>query len=75
MTRKMAYSCLFRYDDGTMPKPSKVGRGPKIKTSIYLNKERLAALKTISNSTLIPMSALIRKGVDMVITEYTKSKR
>jgi len=59
-----------------MPKHSqpKIGKGPKIKTSIYLNRERIKALKTISDRTLIPMSALIRKGIDLVIAEYAKSK-
>ncbi len=55
-----------------MSKRSKVGKGPKIKTSIYLNQERLTALKEISDRTLIPMSVLIRRGIDLVIAEYTK---
>jgi hypothetical protein len=55
-------------------KQPKVGKGPKIKTSVYLNRERLAALKTISDRTLIPMSVLIRKGIDLVISEYAKEK-
>lgn len=53
---------------------SKVGHGPKIKTSVYLNQERLTALKMISDRTLIPMSVLIRKGIDLVIAEYSKQK-
>ena len=68
MTRKLALPLLFRYDVAIMPK-QKVGRGPKIKTSIYLNQERLTALKKISDHTLIPMSVLIRKGIDLVIAE------
>jgi hypothetical protein len=59
-----------------MPKPSKpkVGKGPKVKTSIYIDRRRLAALKGISDRTLISMAVLIRKGIDLVIEEYSKSK-
>lgn len=70
--RKIALYPLFRYDAATMPKHKKpkVGKGPKVKTSIYLDKERLSSLRQISDRTLIPMSVLIRKGIDAVITEY-----
>jgi len=75
--RKIALQRLFQYDAATMPKHlnPKVGKGPKIKTSIYLNRERIKALKAISDRTLIPMSVLIRKGIDLVIAEYEKSKQ
>jgi Ribbon-helix-helix domain len=63
----------FQYDTAVMAKPkSKVGKGKKTKTSIYLNEERLDALRTISDRTLISMAVLIRRGIDLVIAEYSK---
>jgi len=56
------------------PSKSKVGKGPKIKTSIYIDRRRLVALKAISDRTLISMAVLIRKGIDLVIAEYAKGK-
>ena len=55
-----------------MPKSKKVR---KKKTSIYLDEARLATLKAISDRTLIPMSSLIRKGIDSVIAEYTQPSK
>jgi hypothetical protein len=53
-----------------MPKTKK---GRKTKTSVYLDQARLVALKEISDRTLIPQSVLIRKGIDLVIAEYSPS--
>ena len=42
------------------------------KVNIYMHPETINKLKQISKKTLIPVSALIRKGVDYVIKEYSK---
>jgi hypothetical protein len=39
----------------------------RVKTSFYIDDERLAKLKEISRPTMIPMSALMRKPVDYMI--------
>ena len=41
------------------------------KTSIYMDPDTMKKLKQISKRTMIPMSALIRKGVEQVIKEYS----
>jgi Ribbon-helix-helix domain len=73
ISRKLAFWPCVRYDAAHMAKP-KVGKGRKIKTSIYLDEDRLKALKSISDKTLIAMSVLIRKGIDLVIAEYSKTR-
>jgi hypothetical protein len=40
------------------------------KTSFYIDPERLAKLREISRRTMVPLSALVRRGVDLVIQEY-----
>jgi hypothetical protein len=42
------------------------------KTSFYIEPERLAKLREISKRTMIPMSALLRRAIDIVIKEYSK---
>jgi Ribbon-helix-helix domain len=54
-----------------MPK----SKGRKVKTSIYLDQARLTALKAISDRTMIPMSSLIRKGIDNVLAEYGQAPK
>lgn len=46
----------------------------KVQTTIYLDPETLQALKDISARTLIPMAALIRKGIASVISEYSPKR-
>jgi hypothetical protein len=43
-----------------------------VKTSIYLEKSTLAALKQISEKTGIPQAVLIRRGVESVLKQYRK---
>jgi hypothetical protein len=38
--------------------------------SLMLNEDQLKSLKAISEVTLIPLSALVRRGIDRVIEEY-----
>jgi len=38
--------------------------------SVMLNEDQLKNLKAISGATLIPLSALVRRGIDMVIEKY-----
>ena len=38
--------------------------------SLMLNEDQLKSLKAISEVTLIPLSALVRRGIDRVIAEY-----
>ena len=73
ISRKLAFCPSVRYDAAHMAK-TKVGKGRKIKTSVYLDEDRLKALKNISDKTLIAMSVLIRKGIDLVIAEYSKTR-
>jgi hypothetical protein len=40
------------------------------KTSFYIDQPRLAKLREISKRTMVPLSALVRRGVDLVIKEY-----
>jgi hypothetical protein len=44
----------------------------KEKTNIYLLKSQMKALRKISEDTDIPLSALIRRGVDAVIAQFYK---
>jgi hypothetical protein len=46
----------------------------KKKTSLYIERDRLAKLKAISDRTLIPISTLMRRGIDLVIEEYSRRK-
>ena len=39
----------------------------KIKTALYLSPKQISALKKISKHLDIPMSQIIRQGVDMAI--------
>jgi len=58
-----------------MPKHQhpKLGKEPPtVKTSLYLPRQTLIELKAVSDQSLIPMAALIRKGISMVIAEYAK---
>jgi len=41
-----------------------------VKTTIYLEKATLAALKKLSAETLIPQAVLIRKGIEIVLKKY-----
>lgn len=43
----------------------------KRQTSIYLRPEQLEALRQVAHETEIPMAALIRRGVDMVLQSHT----
>jgi hypothetical protein len=43
-----------------------------VKTSIYLEKATLAALKQVSEKTGIPQAVLIRRGVESVLKQYRK---
>lgn len=63
-TENWRLGVLFLYDAG-MPK--------KVKTSIFIGSEQLAKLKAISRNTMIPMSALMRRALDLVIAEFGKS--
>ena len=38
--------------------------------SLMLNEDQLKSLKAISEVTLIPLSALVRRGINRVIEEY-----
>ncbi len=38
--------------------------------SLRLNEDQLKSLKAISEATMIPVSALVRKGIDIVIESY-----
>jgi len=38
--------------------------------SLMLNKDQFKSLKAISETTMIPLSALVRLGVNMVIEKY-----
>jgi hypothetical protein len=51
-----------------MPKKKK----RKLKTSLYLDPAQAAALKKISDRTLIPIAKLLRQAVDKVISTYKK---
>ena len=44
----------------------------KVKASIFIEREQLAKLKAISERTMIPMSALMRRAINSVIEEYKK---
>jgi hypothetical protein len=44
----------------------------KEKTNIYLLKSQMKALRAISERTDIPLSALIRRGVDSIIAQFSK---
>lgn len=50
------------------PKPAIV----MVKTSVYVPRVQLDALRSISNVTFIPISRLIRQGIAHVITCYGK---
>jgi hypothetical protein len=45
----------------------------KVKTNIYVSPKQMAALKRISKQTEIPMAALIRRGIDLVIAQRKKT--
>ena len=38
--------------------------------SLMLNEEQFRALRAISEATMIPMSALVRKGIETIIEQY-----
>ena len=40
--------------------------------SLMLNEGQFKALRAISETTMIPLSALVRKGIEMVIEQYQK---
>jgi hypothetical protein len=42
----------------------------KVKTNIYLYTRQMAALKKISSNTDVPMSALIRRAVDLLLKQF-----
>ena len=68
--RKLELRREFRYDSRVMTQ-----RPPhlkKVKTSLYLEPARLAKLRALSEKTMIPTSALVRRGIDLVIEEYKK---
>jgi hypothetical protein len=45
------------------------------KINLYVDLEDLAAIKSISKRTMIPMATLIRRGIKAVVKEYsTKHK-
>jgi hypothetical protein len=46
--------------------------GLKIKTNIYLHGEQMLSLRELSARTNIPVSRLIRRGVDLLIREHRK---
>jgi hypothetical protein len=41
-----------------------------IKASFWIEADSLAALKRISEDSLIPVSRLVRKGIQIIIKEY-----
>jgi hypothetical protein len=45
-----------------------------LKTSFYIDEERLRRLKEVSDRTMIPMARLIRKAVDRILEEYSTKK-
>lgn len=44
----------------------------KVKTSLYIDNERMTKLRALSERTLIPISALMRKGIDLVLQDFAK---
>jgi hypothetical protein len=47
-------------------------KAKQTKTSFYIDPDRRAKLKEISKRTMIPMSALLRRAIEIVIKEYSK---
>jgi len=48
---------------------------PITRISVFVKKEQLAALRAINEQTGIPVSVLIRTGVDRVIAEHRSTTR
>jgi len=46
----------------------------KIKMALYFGAEQVETLRAISKRTDIPMSVLVRKGIDLVIAKYSRKK-
>ena len=52
--------------------PALCRRATRSRLLSYIERERPAKLKAISERTMIPTSALVRRGIDLVIAEYAK---
>jgi hypothetical protein len=46
------------------------GMPRKVRTNIFMSPRQMAYLRQISAETNIPIAALIRRGVDLVIAQY-----
>lgn len=47
----------------------------RISTTVYLDDEQLDDLKAISRRTMIPMAAIIRQGINMVLLRYEDEEK
>jgi len=57
-----------------MPKPKRSKAG-YIRTSVFLTQDQHSRLAAVSTATDIPVSRLVRRGVELVLAQYESTTK